>query len=182
MAIFVNFVAFQIGWFSVVLSAAAGQPWAGTLIVAAIVALHLYCSEKGRDELALLATCGVIGGVWDSLLVGFGWVAYPAGMILPFLAPYWIVAMWISFATTLNASLAWLKGRTALAVTFGAAGGPLAYLTGEKLGAIELVDPLAAYVALGAGWAVMMPLLLKLADRFDGFAARRGPGQDWILD
>lgn len=182
MAIFINFIAFQIAWFAAVLSAAAGQPWVGALIVAAIVVLHLARAERPRAELTLVLACGAIGGVWDSILVATGWVAYSSGMFLPYAAPYWIIAMWMSFATTLNVSLAWMKGRGWLAAGFGLFGGPLAYYTGEKLGGITLADPVPALVALGVGWAVMMPLLLGLAERLDRDAAEPRSRQGWILD
>ena len=41
MKLFLNFAAFQIGWFSCVLGAAYELPWAGPLAVGLIVALHL---------------------------------------------------------------------------------------------------------------------------------------------
>lgn len=176
---FLNFVAFQAAWFAAVLSAAAGSPWIAAVVVALVVAIHLWRSARPRGELGLVIACAVLGGAWDSLLVAVGWVAYPSGMVFAFAAPYWIVAMWMSFATTLNVSLAWLKGRDALAVAFGAAGGPLAYFAGEKLGGIVLVDRPAALVALGLGWAIMMPLLLRLADRIDRGAPRGGAAQ-WL--
>ncbi|MGB5202220.1 MAG: DUF2878 domain-containing protein, partial [Sedimenticolaceae bacterium] len=87
------------------------------------------------------------------------------------LAPYWIVAMWMGFATTLNVSLGWLKGRYWLAALFGAVGGPLAYLAGAKLGGITLISSEAALTALALGWATIMPLLMYLAARLDGTQA-----------
>ena len=149
---------------------------------AGIIALHLFRAQRPASEALLVGACGVLGGAWDSLLVAFGWVSYPSGMLLPFAAPYWIVGMWMLFATTLNVSLGWLRGRDGLAIAFGAAGGPLAYFTGEKLGGIILVQPTAALVALGLGWAVMMPLLLRLADRCGRAGERAGTPQGWILD
>jgi len=50
-------------------------------------------------------------------------------------------------------------------------GGPVSYLAGQKLGGIILVDQTSALLALGIGWAAMMPLLLRLSETFDGFAA-----------
>lgn len=172
MALFINFIAFQAGWFAAVLSAAAGRPALGFGVMLAVIGLHLYRSPRPAQEIALIGLCGLIGGVWDSALVTAGWVSYASGMLAEGLAPYWIVGMWMLFATTMNVSLGWLKGRTALAVIFGAVGGPLAYLTGQKLGGIVLVDVVAALVALAAGWGVMMPLLLRLAERFDGASER----------
>ena len=76
------------------------------------------------------------------------------------------------FATTLNVSMRWLRGRDMLAAFFGLIGGPLTYLAGQKLGGIVLVDQFAALLALGIGWAVMMPILLRLSEVLDGFAAQ----------
>ena len=66
-------------------------------------------------------------------------------------------------------------GRAAL----GAVGGPLAYLAGEKLGAITFNQPLFAIAALAVIWAVAMPLLVVLATRMDGMSEIRQP--DFIL-
>ena len=80
--------------------------------------------------------------------------------------------MWLLFATTLNVSMRWLRNKGWLAAFFGLIGGPLTYFAGEKLGGIILVDQITALVALGIGWAVMMPMLLRLSEYFDGFAER----------
>ena len=55
-----------------------------------------------------------------------------------------------------------------MAAALGFFGGPLAYLAGQKIGGIVLVEQTTALVALGLGWAVMMPLLTRLAGYFDG--------------
>jgi hypothetical protein len=78
------------------------------------------------------------------------------------LAPYWIVAMWVLFATTLNVGMRWLRRSTAIAAVAGAIGGPLAFFAGASIGAVELVSPAIALIAIGIGWAVMLPLLVKL--------------------
>jgi len=171
MPMLVNFVAFQIGWFACVLGAAHGLPWAGTGVALAIVAWHLAHAARPRAELALVLIAAGIGALWDSGLSALGWIRYPNGVLIEGAAPYWIVAMWMLFATTLNASLGWLKSRMALAVLFGALGGPLAYLGGAKLGALTFAAQDAALVALSLGWAVLTPLLLQLARRFDGFTS-----------
>jgi len=107
------------------------------------------------------------GLVVDSLLVASGWLRYaspvPAG-----LAPYWILAMWALFATTLNVSMRWLQGKTGLAVLLGAIFGPLSYVAGQRLGALEFIDFRAGALALAAAWALAMPLLMLAAARFDG--------------
>ena len=168
MTMVLNFVAFQVGWFSAVLGAANNMPWAGPLVIALVIALHLAIVKRPAQELALIAVCGAIGAVFDSLLVAVGWVSYPTGVVIDNAAPYWIVAMWMLFATTLNVSLGWLKPRKGIGALFGLIGGPLAYYTGFKLGGIEFDDAVAALLALGIGWALVVPVLLVLAERFNG--------------
>lgn len=182
MTLFLNIVVFQIGWFAAVITAANHIPLVGVMVMFLAVALHLHLAEQPRNELVLVALCGAIGAMFDTLLVSFGWVDYPSGYLLGGVAPYWIVAMWMLFATTLNVSLRWLRGNHTLAVLFGFLGGPIAYFTGEKLGGIVLVDFTAAMLALGFGWGVMMPLLTMLATRFDGTYHRTSAAQPLILD
>jgi hypothetical protein len=65
-------------------------------------------------------------------------------------------------------ALDWLKNRWLASVVLGAAAGPLSYWAGARLGALELIDPVPALLALAIGWALMTPLLLAIARRFDG--------------
>jgi hypothetical protein len=78
--------------------------------------------------------------------------------------------MWMLFATTLNVSLRWLRRYPLAAIALGAIGGPLAYWAGARLGAMEFAAPVAATAALAFGWALLTPLLVWLAQRFDGYA------------
>ena len=174
MTMLLNFVVFQIGWFSAVLGAANDMPWAGPLVITAAIALHLTIAKRPLTELTLILLCGIIGAVMDSILVAVGWVSYPTGLIIANAAPYWIIAMWMLFATTLNLSLGWLKKRKSIAAVFGLIGGPLAYYTGFKLGGIEFEHFEAAMLALGLGWAAIVPMLLVLAERFNGMEAAMG--------
>ncbi len=172
MSVLINIVAFQIGWFACVLSAANGRPWVGTLIALGIVTAHLFRAQQPQKELALVLSAALIGLVWDSLLVLFGWLDYPSGILVYGTAPYWIIAMWMIFATTINVSLRWLKGQIALSALLGAIAGPFAYWAGSQLGGVWMVEPLFATVALALGWATAMPLLISLSDHFDGVQLR----------
>ncbi len=168
MKVVANFVAFQIGWFACVLGGANNLPWLGVLVVAAILVWHLKASAAPQREATLIAVAALIGGLWDSLLVSSGWLSYPSGMFTSYTAPYWIIAMWMLFATTLNVSMRWLKNRYALAALLGGVAGPLAYAGGGKLGGLTFNDVTLALAALALGWAIFMPLLMALSNRFDG--------------
>lgn len=170
MAALINFVAFQIGWFSAVLGAANQMPWLGPLVFVGVLAIHLRIVRRPDLEIGLVIACGIIGLLFDSALVAAGWVVYPTGYIADVLAPYWIITMWMLFGTTLNLSMRWLRGRLALAAILGATAGPGSYWAGQKLGGIVFAEPVAALAALSIGWGAIMPLLTVLAERLDGVA------------
>ncbi len=169
MAVIINFIAFQIGWFACVLGGAHGMPWIGPAVVVAVVAYHLRQAPRPSAEIALLATAAAIGTVWDSLLVSMGWLVYPAGTFIDGVAPYWIIAMWLLFATTFNVSMRWLKERRLLAFVLGGIAGPLAYFGGSKLGGVSFAHFNEAIVALSLGWAVLMPTMMALSNHLDGW-------------
>jgi hypothetical protein len=165
--VLINFVAYQVAWLACVLGGANGLPWAGVAVTAVAVAIHLVLVRSpGRDAVLILAVAA-IGAVWDGLLAGLGLLQYPSGMVLPWLAPVWIIALWAGLATTLHVSLRWLLGRWRLAALFGAVGGPLAFYAGMRLGAVSFPDPVAALLALAVGWSVLMPLACWIAVKLD---------------
>lgn len=165
-----NFIAIEAGWFGCVLGAALGAPWFGLLVVLGVVGLHLAMVNAPLKELKLIAVAVAFGVIFDSLLMNTGWLRYDNGIFLPGIAPYWILAMWVSFATSFNVSMRWLHGRKTLAAVTGAVLGPMSYYAGAELGAVELVAPVPAMIALGIGWLFAMPLMVAVAERLDGMA------------
>lgn len=175
MQLLINFVAFKLGWLACVLGGANDAPMIGTLIALGIVGFHVAGSARPAQELILVATVGAIGAVWDSILASAGLLSYASGTLFAGTAPYWIIAMWLLFATLLNKSLRWLHGRTAVAAAVGAIGGPLAFYAGHSLGAVEFADFNLAMLALAVGWGAILPLLVVLARRFDGVSTAPVP-------
>jgi hypothetical protein len=173
MVFAVNLIAYQIAWFSSVLGGANQMPWLGPLTVVIALALHLRAARRPFDELLLALCCGVIGTAFDSALVALEWVSYPSGQLGENLAPYWMISLWVVFATTLNVSMRWMRISPVLAAFFGFTGGPLTYWAGMELGAMELINPTAAMIALAIGWGLMMPLLTWLSEVLDGMPGRR---------
>ena len=70
----------------------------------------------------------------------------------------------MGFAITINSSLSWLKKKLNLSILFGAIGGPLAYLAGEKLGAVTLLTS-DALIIISTGWAIITPLLIFVSNK-----------------
>lgn len=172
----VNAVAFQIVWLACALGARFGVAWVGTGSVLLMVALHLAVARRPGAELALLAIAAAIGIAWDSAWQAAGWIGFAAGDWIPGLAPHWMVALWVAFATTLNVSMRWLRGRWALCAALGALGGPLSYYAGERLAALAFSDVAFGLAGQALGWALFTPALVWLAMRLDGIApdARAG--------
>lgn len=167
-----NFLLYQVVWFACVMGAAAGQPWIGVGTALLVIALHLGLAHTAATELKIILLTGLIGALWETLLVSQGWVRY-AGGGWPGFAPMWIIALWLAFATTFNVSLRWLQGRHGLSAALGLIGGPLAWYAGSRMGALELPDLKLDLLVIGVGWAVLMPLLLLMARRLTKTTPRR---------
>ena len=159
-----NFLLYQTAWLACVMGTANGHPMIGVGMAGLVVVLHLVLAHSAKSELAIIAVTGLIGGAWETLLVQQNWVHYLGGDSVTW-PPAWIIALWLAFATTFNVSLRWLQGRHILAALLGLMGGPAAWFAGARLGALELPNPIVALTAIGTGWAILMPLLLFIAQR-----------------
>lgn len=175
----VNYLLFQVGWFVTVLSAAHGMVWLAGAWCALVLAVHFGWVLPGRRrrEALLIATAVLAGAVADSAIAFAGLLAFESAWPIPWIEPLWMMMLWVNFTTTVNASMAWLRGRWAVAVAFGAVGGPLAYWAGEKLGAMMLGEPLwLAYAALAVAWGALLPLLYVASGALDRALERREVG------
>lgn len=162
-----NLVLFKVGWLACVVGAAYNAAWLGAAVVALVVVEHLRSSVAPKREALLLAAAGAMGLVWETALVSLELIAYPSGTLPMGIAPYWIVAMWVLFATTINAGLKWVKQHWLIAALAGGLGGPLAFAGGEGLGAVTFTDSLTLLV-VGLGWALLLPVLAECARRWNG--------------
>lgn len=169
LALPINVLLFQAGWFACVLGAAMQVPWVGVLAALFVIGWHLARAQQPRAESFLVLLAVLLGMVFESLLVQMGWIRFNSGVFVLGLAPYWMGILWAMFATTLNVSLRWLRPRLGLAALLGAVGGPLSYYAGARMGALEFVNTGLALTAVAFGWALLAPLLLLLARRLDGY-------------
>jgi hypothetical protein len=165
-----NFLLFQAGWFACVVGGASRDyTWAGAAVVAVIVAVHLARANNIRNETLLILLTAAVGTAWDSGLMIAGLFTFHNGVVVSGIVPAWMIAMWVLFATTLNVSMRWMKGKYLLAAIFGAIGGPIAYYAGHRLGAVDFNDTQMTMIAVSVGWSVIMPTLMVLTTRFNGY-------------
>jgi hypothetical protein len=158
-----NFIAYQVTWFAVILGAAGGRAWMGAALALSVTAAHLWL-RRDRFELKLVALSAFIGLLVDSTLAMTGLVRFTSAWPGDF-APYWMLSLWLAFATTLNHSLRWLMCRPVAAALAGAAGGPLAYLAGAKLGALTIVAPATTLPLIAMLWTPAMIALSMMVMR-----------------
>jgi hypothetical protein len=172
-----NFLMFYLGWFACVVGAARGLPWAGPLVVAALLVIHLQFTPSRRREARLIALVGLLGFGVDTLQASAGFYSFADAGAAAWLCPPWMVALWLIFATTLNRSMGWLSGRPVLAAILGGVFGPLSYLAGARLGAIELnPDPLYAFSGIAVAWSIALPATFLLARSLEASPAEiEGP-------
>jgi hypothetical protein len=162
-----NLLLFQAGWFAAVLGAANGMAWLGPAVITAILAFHLYRASERAMEAGLVLCVLLVGLAFESLLAFSGWVAYPGHESS--IAPLWMVALWANFAATLNVALRSLRSRAWLLAALGLVGGPLAYWGGASLGAMTWLQVWPVLMSLALGWAILTPLLGRLAMFLDGY-------------
>jgi hypothetical protein len=160
-----NFILFHVGWIAAVEGAASGLPWLGPAVFAVVIAVHLALVDRRGAELGAIAVVALSGTLADSGMKVIGATVYavPIEGWPAWLVPPWITALWAGLATLPRFSIAWLRGRPALAALFGAIGGPLSYLFGTRFGAVAVGSEAAVtWVALTVEYAVALPLVLTL--------------------
>ena len=165
----INYALYQIGWFACVLGGASQRPWTGCLIALILVGVHLSLSVERSLEVRLVVLATAVGAVVEAIQIAAGTYGFTSGTVSDALAPPWLLAMWAQFATTFRFSLRSVIMRPVPAVLFGAAGGPLAFLAGERLGAVTLLPPLASGLfRLSLSWAIALVVFSAVVRRVTG--------------
>ena len=101
--------------------------------------------------------------------IAAGTYRFTSGTVSDALPPPWLLAMWAQFATTFRFSLRSVITRPVPAMLFGAAGGPIAFLAGERLGAVTLLPPLAyGLLRLSVSWAIALVVFSAVVRRAMG--------------
>jgi hypothetical protein len=139
------------------------------LFAAGTVAFHLGRIHDWRREARFIAVAVITGWLWETALVRAGLLVYPG--FVTGVAPYWLAGLWAMFAIQFNILLTWLRQRLLLAAVLGAVAAPMSFRAGAALGAVQFTDTVAALGTLAAGWALLTPALLVLAQRWDGVNA-----------
>jgi hypothetical protein len=153
----VNYALYQAGWFACVLGGASHRPWTGFLIAVFLIAIHLILSDRRSLEGRLMILAIAVGTIVETLHIRAGVYRLTSGMVVDAFPPPWLIALWAQFATTFRFSLRTTISPPLHAGLFGAVGGPLAFVAGERLGAIALQPPLInGLLGISFSWAIAL--------------------------
>jgi hypothetical protein len=137
------------------------------IVVPLVLLIHIALSMNRKGEVMLILAAGAAGFLMDTFLVSIG-VFSPVPYLFPLpFSPPWMVLLWMNFAATLNFSLQGLHGRYLLAAVLGSIGGPAAYYSGAKLGAMTSIPDTGDLLVLAAAWAAAVPALFWIAARMN---------------
>jgi hypothetical protein len=165
-----------LGWFACILGAANDRHWLGAPVVTALLVLHLLtkATRSARRILMIVLVSVLFGFCFDSLLILIG-VYMPARWVLPPpLATIWLMVLWANFALIVDVPLGRLQENLVVAAAFGGIFGPVAYLGGQRFGAIQITEPAAFNLTvLAVAWALGLVALMFLARRLPDFAPPR---------
>ena len=164
----INFIASQMLWLLSVFGAANAMAWLGPAFFLLFAAWQLHPARRASGDLKLVLIALPLGLLVDSTMAATGLASYASPGPLGWLAPPWILTLWMGFALTFNHSAATLLRGPSLAIAFGAIGGPLSYWVAQRAwGAIEFAAPSwPALLLLGLLWSGAMALLSLACRRY----------------
>lgn len=154
-------IAYYVAWFSCITLAAQGYAWSSSLIVITCVLLQIYWQYKMQHNIRgigyFIGLVVFISTLIDSLLIFNGFIIYAANPFAPYVTSPWMIAIWISFAVILYATLYNLFNHLTLLGLLSFFGFALAYAIGAKMGAAFFPYGYKTCFLIGAIWLIFLP-------------------------
>lgn len=161
----INFIMFQTIWFVTAWGMTNNLEYIGIISIIISALVHMKISKQKVNTFVFYLSALIIGIVTDTIFLKTNCIYIPDhhNIILKKLC---LAGLWINFATTFEYSLNWIQKRYLLAMSLAFFGGPLAYYSGSKIGAIEIYDPaILSYIKIGVLWCVAMALLMFIFNK-----------------
>lgn len=159
----VNALGFQFGWWACIAGIGHGFEVESMAFSVFLITVHVYFSTHRWQDIQIAVFALAAGIVVDSALQYLSVIQFYGWAIGP-LSPFWLWVLWLMFALTLNASLAFLKNCSlVISAALGAIFGPLTYYAGATLGAAQLDFSPFNIVMLAMTWMLVLPLLVMTA-------------------
>lgn len=159
----VNGTLYGLAWFVLVTYGAESPS-----LMSIIFALGCYTAQLclfakfDRTSLCICVPLSIIalglGLLQEMVFINSKILAYPNDGNFP---PLWILALYPLFSLTLNSSLAFFNKSLPLTFFLGGFGALLSYLSGERLGQVQLFPPLA-YSLIFLSWGIFLTVLIVI--------------------
>lgn len=151
--VLLNAIMFQLAWWTLVLWGNSAL-WFGV----SLLVVHFLLSPQRRSDVKLLLGVTLMGAAVDFCLIWLDVLRFTD-------LPWWLLALWMHFSLTFNASLQFLQRWPLWShMLLGAIFGSGSYLAGATLGAVIL--PLGAgfsVIALALCWSLLLPAGVRIA-------------------
>jgi hypothetical protein len=170
----INAMGFQLVWFICV----QGNDLNAAIATVALLIVYLMMFRTELKILIGLIVFSLIGYLGDGIIAMIFHLDYLGSLNyndhLDFLAPVWLLGLWLGFATTLNHSMQWLFKTPFLTVFIALFLVPVSYFAGINLSGSAFsssIDTLSSgsmpnelfFVAEGIWWAVVLIGYKKLS-------------------
>lgn len=167
-----NIAGSQAGWWGLVLSASVQTPIWGYCVSVSYLLTHFLWVARDQffRELRFVIALGFFGWMMDGLLNSLGFIRFYKGAELPvewlssgvmiwMWPPWWLLAIWLGFASTVRYSLRPLLKKPWIAGILGAIFGPGTYFAGVKFGLLEFPDLILGLGIYAVVWGGLLALL-----------------------
>ncbi|MEK9657260.1 MAG: DUF2878 domain-containing protein [bacterium] len=164
MNILISIIVFQVIWFFAAIMAGKGLPLYSVSAIGVSLVGHWLCSKNKKNSALFYLSAAGLGFIADTCLIQIGVMTMTSRV--KDVSPLFMVGMWCHFVSTFDYSLAWVHKHKKIAVLLGGIAGPLAYWSGEKLGALQLNESLGYSLGwIAFMWIVTMPTLMYMHKR-----------------
>jgi steroid 5-alpha reductase family enzyme len=164
---FINGTLYTIAWILIVSYGAKGSLLIPCLVFVLNYSAQIYLFFKWDKEslyvcipLSIYAFCIAI--VQETIFIQSNLLIYSNQGLFP---PLWLLFLYPLFALTLNSSFLFLNTHLLLSFLIGGSGALLSYLSGERLGGVQIISPFffpIAFIFWGTYLTVLIVLNRKL--------------------
>ena len=103
-----NIIGFQFCWWVCVLGVKFQYPLLGPFLMAIFILIHILYISQNNNENIFIVLVSILGAFIDTAFLNTSLIFYN-GLTINYFAPFWIIAMWAGFSTTINHSISLVK-------------------------------------------------------------------------
>ncbi len=160
---FANAILYTLSWFLIIYFGARGSHFIALLFASfcffgQLTLLYFKNKRAFLVGVILWVYPLILGFFIEMLFINSNLLSYPTKSHFP---PLWLLSLYPLFSLTLNTSLAFINKRLFVAFLLGGVGAIFSYLSGEVMGGVIFLTPLA-FPAIFSLWGLLLVLLVLI--------------------